>query len=311
MSILVTGGAGFIGSHLVDRLVDAGDNVIVLDNFSTGRPMNLSRSVHSPNLQLVRADIRKIPNSLVKKLRRVDRICHLAAVTSVTKSVEDPVSTTEVNVTGTLNVLNAAKALKAERVVFSSSSAVYGTPRTFPIPEIARISPISPYGASKAASELYLQSFEANHGITALSLRYFNVYGPRQTPGEYAGVISIFSKKALNQQPLQIYGDGSQTRDFIFVSDVVDATITALQKKLKSRVFNIASGRETTILRLADSIQRIAGSRSELKFCPPRTGDIVRSLADATRARHELGLITRTPLDDGLSKTIQWLREKV
>jgi UDP-glucose 4-epimerase len=310
LRILVTGGAGFIGSHLVDRLVGAGHDVIVLDNFSTGRLGNLTHSSRCPNFQLVRADIRKIPSSLVKRLRRADSVCHLAAVTSVQKSVMDPVSTTEVNVTGTLNVLKAAKTLKAERVVFSSSCAVYGTPQAFPIQETAKISPISPYGASKAASELYLGSFEANHGIEAFSLRYFNVYGPRQTPGQYAGVISILGRRALHQQPLKIYGDGSQTRDFIFVSDVVRATVTALEKKLSSRVFNIASGRETTILELARTIQRIAKSRSGPQLCPARTGDIIRSLADVTRARNELGLIARTCLDDGLSKTIQWLAQK-
>jgi UDP-glucose 4-epimerase len=245
----------------------------------------------------------------VKRLKIVDRVVHLAALTSVQESIRDPVSTTEVNVIGTLNVLEVAKKLKAERVVFASSAAVYGKPRMFPIAEDASISPISPYGASKAASELYFRAFEENHGIETVSLRYFNVYGPRQTPGEYAGVISIFSKRALNQQPLQIYGNGSQTRDFIFVSDVVDATVAALKKNLRDRVFNIASGTETTVLELAKTIQRNAGSRSELKFCPPQTGDIARSVADTTKARNEMGSIARTPLDVGLSATTKWLAE--
>ena len=305
----MTGGAGFIGSHLVGRLVDAGHNVVVLDNFSTGRERNLSHSRDCQNFQLVRADVRRIPRSLVKRLRRVDRVCHLAAMTSVQQSVRDPVFTTEVNVVGTLNVLAAAKALKAERVVFASSAAVYGTPRAFPIREDANISPISPYGASKAASELYLRAFEENHKIEAVSLRYFNVYGPRQTPSQYAGVISKFARRALQQKPLEIYGNGSQTRDFIFVSDVVDATLAALEKDLRDRVFNIASGTETTILELAKTIQRIAGSRSELKFCPPQTGDIPRSIADTTKAQNEMGSTTRTPLQMGLSATTKWLAE--
>ena len=305
----MTGGAGFIGSHLVDQLVDAGHDVIVLDNFSTGRRSNLSHSLRQPNIQLVKADIRKIPRSLVKRLRRVDRVCHLAAVTSVQQSIKDPVTTTEVNVVGTLNVLEAAKALKAERVVFASSAAVYGTPRAFPISEAASISPISPYGVSKAASELYLGSFEANHGIETVSLRYFNVYGPRQTPSQYAGVISKFVRRALQQKTLEIYGDGSQTRDFIYVSDAVDATVAALEKNLRDRVFNIASGTETTILELAKTIQRIAESRSELKFCPPQTGDIARSIADTTKAQNEMGSTARTPLHMGLSATTKWLAE--
>jgi UDP-glucose 4-epimerase len=303
---LVTGGAGFIGSHLVDRLVDAGHDVIVLDNFSTGRTKNLSRSLRRQNLQVVRADIRKIPRSFVKRLRGVDIVCHLAAVTSVQQSVRDPVFTTEANLVGTLNVLQAAKALKAERVVFASSAAVYGRPRTFPIAEDAIVSPISPYGASKAASELYLRSFVENHGIEAVSLRYFNVYGPRQTASQYSGAISIFAKRALNQQPLQIFGDGSQTRDFIFVSDIVDATIASIETTLENRTFNIASGNETTVLELARAIQRITGSTTGLEFLPLRTGDIPRSVADTARAKKELGFEARTSLEDGLSATIGW-----
>jgi UDP-glucose 4-epimerase len=309
LRVLVTGGAGFIGSHLVDHLVDAGHDVIILDNFSTGRARNLSHSHGRQNFQLVRADIRRIPRSFVKRLKRVDRVVHLAALTSVQESTRDPVSTTEVNVIGTLNVLEVAKKLKAERVVFASSAAVYGKPRMFPITEDASISPISPYGASKAASELYLRAFEANHGIETVSLRYFNVYGPRQTPSQYAGVISKFARRALQQKPLEIYGNGSQTRDFIFVSDVVDATVAAVEKNLRDRVFNIASGTETTILELAKTIQRNAGSRSELKFCPPQTGDIARSIADTTKAQNEMGSTARTPLHMGLSATTKWLAE--
>ena len=307
LKVLVTGGAGFIGSHFVDRLIDASHDVIVLDNFSTGKNGNLTNSERRPNFQLVQADVRRIPRSFVKRVRRVDRVVHLAALTSVQQSIRDPVSTTEVNVVGTLNVLKAAKALKAGRVLFASSAAVYGTPQIFPITEEASLKPISPYGASKAASEHYLGSFEGNHGIEAVSLRFFNVYGPRQTPNQYAGVISIFGKRALKQQPLLVFGDGSQTRDFIFVSDIVDATVAALEKKLTSRVFNIASGHETSILELANTIQRIAKSQSKLEFCPPRTGDIVRSVADISKARNELGLIGRTPLDRGLSATVKWL----
>jgi UDP-glucose 4-epimerase len=303
---LVTGGAGFIGSHLVDRLVDIGHDVIVLDNFSTGRTKNLSRSLHHQNLKVMTGDIRKISRSFVKRLRGVDIVCHLAAVTSVQQSVRDPVFTTEANLVGTLNVLQAAKALKAERVVFASSAAVYGRPRTFPIAEDAIVSPISPYGASKAASELYLRSFVENHGIEAVSLRYFNVYGPRQTASQYSGAISIFAKRALNQQPLQIFGDGSQTRDFIFVSDVVDATMASLEMTPENRTFNIASGNETTVLELARAIQRITGSTTGLEFLPLRTGDIPRSVADTARAKKELGFEARTSLEDGLSATIGW-----
>jgi UDP-glucose 4-epimerase len=308
LKTLVTGGAGFIGSHLVERLIDRGDDVIVLDNFSTGRTKNLPRSPHRQNLHVVRADIRKIPRSFVKRVRKADAICHFAAATSVQQSVKDPAFTTEVNVVGTLNVLEVAKALKAERVVFASSAAVYGTPGAFPISETSSLRPISPYGASKAASEHYLAAFEANHGVQATSLRLFNVYGPRQTRSQYAGVISIFVRRSLQGKPIHIYGDGSQTRDFIFVSDVVDATVSALEKNFKSRVFNIASGQEITILQLARSVMEVTGTDSRLEFQPPRSGDIVRSVADVSRARKELGFAAKTAMMDGLSATVQWFK---
>ena len=306
----MTGGAGFIGSHLVDCLVETGHDIIVVDNFSTGKAKNLSRSSGRRNLQVVKADVRKMPRSSVKRLRRIDAVCHLAAATSVQQSVRDPVFTTEVNLVGTLKVLEAAKVLKAQRVVFASSAAVYGKPRAFPISEDASIRPISPYGASKAASELYLGSFAEDHGIDCVSLRYFNVYGPRQTASQYSGVISIFTKRALSQQPLQIFGDGSQTRDFVFVSDVVDATIASLERTHEGGTFNIASGNETTVLELARVIQRITGSLTGVEFLPPRTGDIPRSVADTARAKRELGFEARTSLADGLSTTIGWFAHK-
>jgi UDP-glucose 4-epimerase len=310
LRVLVTGGAGFIGSHLVDRLIDAGHEVVILDNFSTGSIRNLSNSLHRSTFQLVRADIRRIPRSIEKRLGKVERVVHLAALTSVPQSVKNPASTIQVNVLGTSNVLQAAKALKAERVVFASSAAVYGAPGVIPISETASLSPISPYGASKAASELYLRSFEASYGIEGVSLRFFNVYGPRQTSGQYAGVISVFSKQALNHRPLRIFGDGLQTRDFIYVSDVVDAILAALEKGFKSRVFNIGSGRETTILELANTIYRIVGSRPAMKFCPPRSGEIIRSLADISKASNELGVVSKTSLSDGLSRVIRWLDKR-
>jgi UDP-glucose 4-epimerase len=216
--------------------------------------------------------------------------------------------TTEMNVVGTLKVLEVARALKAERVVFASSAAVYGTPEAFPISETQSLRPISPYGASKAASEHYLASFEANHGVEAASLRLFNVYGPRQTVNQYAGVISIFARRCLHGEPMRIYGDGSQTRDFIFVSDVVDAVVSALEKNFKSRVFNIASGQETTILQLATNVMEITRTGSHLEFHPPRAGDIIRSVADVSRARKELGFAAKTSMMDGLSATVEWFK---
>jgi len=313
MRILVTGGAGFIGSHLVDRLAGAGHHVFVLDNLSTGTMKNLSDTQGCQNLKVARGDIRETPRSLVKRLGRADRVCHLAALTSVQESIRNPVAASEVNVIGTLRVLDVARRLRAERVVFASSAAVYGIPETFPITEGAKVAPISPYGASKAASELYCKAFEENHGIETVSLRYFNVYGPRQASSQYSGVISIFARRLLRGLALPIFGDGSQTRDFVFVSDAVDATISALEKTLRSRVFNVASGAETTILELAETMRQIAGgdSRSRLSFELPRRGDIRRSVADITRTQSELDFHPATSLRDGLSKTIRWFAHKV
>jgi len=311
MRILVTGGAGFIGSHLVDRLVATGHDVLVLDNFCTGTMRNLSNVQSSRNLKVVRTNIRRIPGQLLKKVGEVDAVCHFAALTDVQASIKNPTTTSEVNVLGTLRVLDAARELKAERVIIASSAAVYGIPYRFPITEDTATEPVSPYGASKAASELYSRAFEENHGIETISLRYFNVYGPRQTSSQYSGVISIFARKLLRRQPLQIFGDGSQSRDFVFVADAIDGTIAALEKEsLQSRVFNIATGKETTILELAEMMQEIAGASSDLIFKPPRKGDVRRSVADIARAQDELGFRPATDLRDGLSATIQWFAHK-
>jgi len=309
MRVLVTGGAGFIGSHIVDRLIANGHHPTVLDNFSTGKRNNLANVLRSKSLVITRGDIRRI-HRLLPKLERVDRVCHLAAMTDVHASIRDPVLTSEVNLTGTLRVLETARKLGAGRVVFASSAAVYGSPSTFPVTEDVDVVPISPYGASKAASELYCGSFEENHGIEAVSLRYFNVYGPRQASTQYSGVISVFARRLLRRLPLRIFGDGSQSRDFIYVADAVDATVTALEKPLRSRVFNIGSGRETTILELAKKMQEVVGVSSDLRFEPPRKGDIRRSVADTARAQSELGFRPKASLDDGLSATIQWLAHK-
>jgi UDP-glucose 4-epimerase len=309
MKVLVTGGAGFIGSHLVDKLIADGHDVYVLDNFSTGNMENLSKVVGSKNLNILRKDVRSISSSLTRRLRGVDEVCHLAAVTDVQESIKNPILTNDVNLVGTLRVLEAARRLRAKRVVLASSAAVYGMIERFPVTEDASMAPISPYGASKAASEFYCRAFEENHGIEAVSLRYFNVYGPRQVSGQYSGVISIFARRLLRRQPLTIFG-GSQSRDFVYVNDVVNATIRALLGTFQSRVFNIATGTETTIRKLAETMQGLVGRRSAVKFLPSRLGDPYRGVADITKAHRELGFNPRTSLRDGLSETIQWYNIK-
>ena len=310
MRILVTGGAGFIGSHLVEELVAVGHDVCVLDNFTTGNMGNLSGVLSSKNLKIIRADVRRIPGALIRRLRRTDGVCHLAARTDIRESIKNPILTSDVNVMGTLRVLETARKLKAERVVFASSAAVYGMIKRFPVTEDASVAPISPYGASKAASELYCRAFEENHGIEAVSLRYFNVYGPKQVSGQYSGVVSIFARRILRGQPLTIFGDGSQSRDFVYVRDVADATIRALQGSFQSRVFNIASGAETTIRNLAETMQELVGRRPGVEFQPPRLGDPYRGVADITKAREELGFNPGTSLRCGLPATTRWYQEQ-
>jgi UDP-glucose 4-epimerase len=309
MKLLVTGGAGFIGSHLVEELVAVGHDVCVLDNFTTGNIRNLSGLLSSKNLKIIRADVRRIPGSLIRRLRRTDGVCHLAAVTKIQESIKNPILTSDINLMGTLRVLETARRLKAKRVVFASSAAVYGVIKRFPVTEHAKVAPISPYGASKAASELYCRAFEENHGIEAVSLRYFNVYGPRQISSHYSGVISIFARRILQRQPLTIFGDGSQTRDFVYVKDVVDATIRALKGTFQSRMFNIGSGTETTIGNLAETMQGLVGRRPGVRFLPARSGDPHRGVADITKAHRELGFNPRTSLKNGLSATVEWWME--
>jgi nucleoside-diphosphate-sugar epimerase len=306
MRVLVSGGAGFIGSHLVDKLIEQGHYVYALDNFSTGKMSNLSEVKGSKNLEIIRSDIRRISASLIAKLKRVEGICHLAAMADVRASIDNPILTSDVNVMGTLRVLETAKTLKVKRVVFASSAAVYGLAEEFPIDEEMKMAPISPYGASKAACELYCRAFEESTGVETVSLRYFNVYGPRQTAGQYSGVIAKFAGNLLRGEALEIFGDGSQSRDFVYVDDVVDATIRALQRKLESRAFNIASGVEITISDLSEIMQTLVEKHSSVRFLSPRPGDPHRGLADIKRARIELEYNPRTSFKDGLAKTIEW-----
>ncbi|NJE62403.1 SDR family oxidoreductase [Thermococcus sp. 21S7] len=296
--VVVTGGAGFIGSHIAWELVKDNE-VIVIDNLHTGKEENIP-----PGAKLVRADVRDY-ESIAELISHADYIFHEAAQVSVVESVRDPVFTEEVNVLGTLNILRAL--LEGHgKLVFASSAAVYGDNPNLPLKETERPRPLSPYGVTKATAEEYLRVYHELYGLPVVSLRYFNVFGPRQGFNQYAGVISIFINRALENEPLVIFGDGRQTRDFIYVKDVVRANIlVAESRRSNGRVFNVATGKGTTILELAMKVIEITGANSPVLFDKPRPGDIRHSLADISEIR-SLGFEPEFSLEDGLKKTVEW-----
>jgi len=301
--VLVTGGAGFIGSHLVDRLREGGMRVGVLDDLSTGAMRNLDGH---RGIVFHRVDIRD-GGAVRKVVRDYQVILHQSALVSVTRSVEEPLLVNQVNVGGTLNLLKAAVDSHVERFVYASSSSAYGDTEALPKVESMPTTPSSPYGVSKLAAESYCRAFAKVYGLKTVSLRYFNVYGPRQKAGFYSGVIPTFITRALGGKPPVIYGDGTQTRDFTFVEDVVQANILALKSHSISggEVFNIASGRVTSVERLASTIAGLVGRPNlRAEHVEARKGDIRASYADITKARRELGYRPRYSLLSGLERTI-------
>ncbi len=304
MKYLVTGGAGFIGSHIAEALVSRGDSVTILDNLSTGRLGNLHP--FEDKLQFVQGDIRDA--ELVRKVTRdVDVIFHEAAIASVAKSVEDPVETDAVNIGGTVSVLTAAKENKVKKVVFASSAAVYGDDPKLPKREKMTPQPMSPYAFHKLAGEYYLQLFHRLYGLQAVALRYFNIFGPRQDPSsEYSGVISIFLNRFKRDVDYTIYGDGEQSRDFVYVTDVVRANLAAAAADFDYvPVINVAGNRSNTLLNLADALQEIAGSTRKPQFGPERLGDIKHSRADNSRLKTLLGVTPEVGFREGLQKLWQ------
>jgi UDP-glucose 4-epimerase len=308
-TIVVTGGAGFIGSHVVDHFLDAGNRVVVLDNFSTGKRANLARWVDHEHLHVVVCDVAHGIFAALAQITQmhgpVARIVHLAAQVSVVHSVQNPLVDMQINYGGTLHVLEYARAHRVKKVAFASSAAVYGDVATMPVPEDAPCQPLSPYGIDKLASELALDYYANVHGVATTALRFFNVYGPRQDPSSpYSGVISIFSDRARAGKPLTIFGDGSQTRDFVYVGDVVRALVAAVADGNSRAIANVGTGREITVAGLAKTIVELCGNRSQITHAPARSGEILKSRARVDRLRDMFGVVAKTELVDGLRATL-------
>ena len=302
MNILVTGGAGFIGSHLVDALVGCGHLVTVLDDLSTGKESNLA-----PECRMIIGDIRD-PSCVDRSVRGQDVIFHLAAYTSVPGSVDNPQVCFEINVEGTRNVLQQACDWGVKKVVFSSSSAVYPGDCDRAIAETTPPDPESPYAASKLESERLLERFHRDQGLSYVVLRYFNVYGPRQdTLSDYASVIPLFITRSMNGETPTIFGDGHQTRDFVYVTDVASANLRAMDTEICG-VFNVGTGQPISILCLGDAVAKSMGSVLGFDFANPRPGDILASTADISSIAASLGWQPEWVLEAGLESTIAWYR---
>ena len=303
---LVTGGAGFIGSHVVQALLDRGETVRVLDDLSTGKRENLPVS---DRLEFVEADLAS-DGVARQAVDRVERVAHIAAIPSVPRSVKEPLATHRANVDGTLLLLMAARDAAVKRLVFASSSSVYGDSATLPKHEEMPTRPLSPYALQKLVGEHYIRLFHSLYGLDAVALRFFNVFGPRQDPGsQYSGVISLFTAALSEGRQPTIHGDGEQTRDFTYVSDVADGIVAACHAPdVGGQVINLACGGRTSLNRLFAVLRELIGSTVEPVHGPPREGDVRDSQADVTLARRLLGFESRVTLEEGLRRTLEWYR---
>lgn len=307
MRYLVTGGAGFIGSNTVDELVKRGHSVVVLDDLSAGKEENLAE-VRS-KITFIRGSITDI-EAVQKAMQQADYVIHLAARTSVPRSVKDPLETNRINVEGMLNVLIAARDNKVKRVVFAASSSAYGETPTLPKVETMQPVPISPYGVSKYVGELYLYAFGKCYGLENVCLRYFNIFGPRQDPDSpYSGVLSRFSTAFLEGEQPVVFGDGEQTRDFTFVENAVQANLLACEASGASgKVFNVGTGARISLNQVVELLGKISGRILKAKYEPARDGDIRDSQADITRAKEVLGYEPTVQFEEGLERTFEWYR---
>jgi UDP-glucose 4-epimerase len=304
MKILVTGGAGFIGSHLVDRLVQEGHQVVVVDDLSTGKRKNVNRSV-----EFYKLDIQSSRLERVFRNERPTMLMHLAAQMDVRRSVEDPLYDAQVNILGTLNVLEQAVRHGIRKVIFASSGgAIYGEQETFPAPETHPTRPASPYGISKLSGEHYLDYYQKVSGIQYVNLRYANVYGPRQDPHGEAGVVAIFTQKLLNGEQPVINGNGRQTRDFIYVDDVVEANLAVMGKEAQG-TYNVGTAQETSINEVFRILAGQINPACKELHGPAKKGEQVRSVVDSTKLKRELGWEPRVSLPEGLARTVEFFRE--
>ncbi len=310
MRVLVTGAAGFIGSHLVDRLVSEGHRVTGLDDLSTGSLKNLAEVRRHKGFGFHRFDITSSDLYEVVGRDRPDLVLHLAAQMDVRKSVADPLHDTRTNVLGTVNVLEACVRAGVPRVVFASSGGtVYGDPSVLPVTERAGLRPGSPYGAAKVSGETYVQAYEQLHGLAGVSLRLGNVYGPRQDPHGEAGVVAIFARALTQGTTARVFGDGTSSRDYVHVDDVVDAFVCCLDGRADGRRLNIGSGVSTTVRELHRLVAEAAGAPDAPDFAPARPGEPQAIALDSSSARRALGWEPRVPLVDGLADTVAWVRQ--
>ncbi|MDH3944442.1 MAG: SDR family NAD(P)-dependent oxidoreductase [Anaerolineae bacterium] len=304
---LVTGGAGFIGSHLAEALLERGDRVRIFDNFSTGRVENLTGL--KDRVEIVEGDVRDRA-AVEAAMQGVDLVFHHAAFISVPLSIEHPQDCFDANVQGTVHVLEAARAAGVAKVVLASSAAVYGDALEMPISETAQACPNSPYAASKQMNEILAGVYTRAYQLPVVALRYFNVYGPRQSPDSaYAAAIPIFIRNLLDRQPPVVYGDGGQSRDFIFVRDVVSANLTVSESgQADGSIYNICTGRAVDLMDLLGRLEEIIPTGLQPHFEPPRVGDIYQSVGDARCINKELGFRAQTGLLDGLRETVEWMQ---
>jgi nucleoside-diphosphate-sugar epimerase len=303
---LVTGGAGFIGSHLTEELIRRGEQVRVVDSLITGHRTNLA---HLSGIDFVEGDLADL--AVAKRaVRGVDYVLHQAAIPSVPRSVEDPITSNRANIDSTLNILVAARDVGVKRVVYAGSSSAYGNTPTLPKREDMPANPLSPYALQKLVGEQYMQMFTGLYGLETVTIRYFNVFGPRQDPSSpYSGVISVFAKALLANTAPTIYGDGEQTRDFTYVANVVDGVLRAVKAPGASgQVVNVATGSRISLNTLFKTMREIIGARVEASYGPTRHGDVKDSQADITRARTLLGYEPLVSFEEGLRRTVDWYR---